>query len=161
MHRKQQNQQNRKPKIGDGNAHLRQAHECHVACTVMTHGRKNPDAKRNHCCQQHRHHSQRHSDGKTLKHQVQHGRAVGKAVAQFTGKQTTAPREVALNGRAIQPQLGGECIHRFRRRVWSHENLGGVAWQYLQHQKHDKGGSDQRTDQRGEAFEEKQAHSWR
>ena len=153
MHRKKQNQQNGKPEIGNGDAHLGQAHQTHIAQAVVAHCRKNTGTQGHDCRQGHGHECQRHGQAQPLQKQLTHGRAIRITVAQIAGQHAAYPGQVAFQRRAIKAQFLGQRGDGFGRGVGPHHHLGGVSRQDFENDKNDDRCPGQRANQCQDAFE--------
>ena len=158
LHRKQQDQQDGEPEVGDGDADLRQAHGAHIAQLVVVRCGIDAGQQGQHGGQQHGHHRQGDGDGQALQHQLQHGRAVGVAVAHLALEQAGDPVGVALPGGLVQAQLLGHGLHGFRVGVRAQQHLGHVAGQDFQHTEHHHGRTQQGGDQGQQSFGKENAH---
>ena len=111
MHGKQQDQQDRKPEVGNGNAQLGQAHHTHVANLVVVRCCVHPCGQRQHRGQCHGHQRERHGQRKAFQHQFRHGGAVGITEPHVTPQQPADPEPVTLPGRLVEPELGRQRRH--------------------------------------------------
>ena len=158
MNREQQNQQNGKPEVGHGNAELGQAHQPCIAQAVVVRGGVHASGQGQYGGQRHGQHGQRHGERQALDNQVKHGAAVSVAHAPVTHQQTAQPVAVALQWRAVQPELAGHGLHGLGRGVGAHHHLGGIARQQVQHQEHHHGGAQQGEQEGQQTLQEKPTH---
>ena len=158
LHGEQQNQQNREPEVGNGDADLRQAHHAHIAQLVVARRRIDTRRDRDDGGEQHGDDGQRNGEGEALQHQIQDRRAVGVAGSHVAGEQSADPVEIALHRRLIQTQLIGQFRNRLGRRIRAEQHLGRVSGKDFQHCKHHDGSRRQSGQQREQSFEEEKSH---
>src|SRR5439155_23920518 len=79
------------------------------------------------------------------------------AGAELAGREAVEPGAVALERRLVEAELGGQRLHRIRRRGRAEHHLGGVAGQDIEHHENDGRGGEQGRDESGEALEKKEA----
>ncbi|MPN28280.1 hypothetical protein SDC9_175721 [bioreactor metagenome] len=102
LHREQQDQKNRKPEVGDGNADLGQAHEAHITPAFVVGGRNHSRSNGQHGGDAHGHDGQRHGDRKAFPDQLGHGRAIDVAVAHVAVQKAGYPLPVAHRRGLVQ-----------------------------------------------------------
>ena len=158
MHCKKKDQQDGKPEVGYGHAHLRGGHQPDIAGAIVVGRGIYADGQRQHRGHGHCHHRQRYGQRQALEHQFQHRGAVDIAVTQVASQHASDPGSVALKGRVIQPQLAGQCLDGFGRGVGPHQNLRGVARQDLEYPEDDHGRRQQGGDQREQALQQEEGH---
>jgi hypothetical protein len=137
MDGEEQDEQEREPEIGDGDADLGDGHDAAIHRTPPGRG---PDADRDgeRRRQQHRHHRKRQRDGDPLQNQRSGGGVIGGAAAEIAGEQAARPAQVAQPDRQIEAELMAQRRQRIRLRIRPQDDEGRIARQDLQHDEDDQ-----------------------
>ena len=155
LHRKQQDEQNGQPKIGQSQTDLAEGHHAHIARGVLFGGGIKSQAQSHQHRQAHGHHGQGQGDVHALQHEHGGRCVIGNTDARLALQQTTCPLQVAGEGGLVQTQLFFHGRQRFGGGCFAQNDLCRIAGQPFQHPEDHNRGHRQRDEKTEQALDYK------